>query len=68
VPRFNNPSGTFDNDQYLLELVATTSTLSVAGVAAANLTFASAAASDFAGDIAAILTAAGNPVVLTELK
>jgi hypothetical protein len=68
VPRFNNPSGTFDNDQYLLELVATTSTLSVAGVAAANLTFASAAASDFAGDIAAILTAANNPVVLTELK
>lgn len=68
VPRFNNPSGTFDNDQYLLELVATTSTLSVAGVAAADLTFASAAVSDFAGDIAAILTAAGNPVVLTELK
>jgi len=68
VPRFNNPTGTFDNDQYLLELVATTSTLSVAGVAAANLTFASAAASDFASDIAAILTAAGNPVTLTELK
>jgi len=22
VPRFNNPSGTFDNDQYLVELVA----------------------------------------------
>ena len=24
VPRFNNPSGTFDNDQYLVELVART--------------------------------------------
>ena len=68
VPRFNNPSSTFDNDQYLLELVATTSTLSVAGVAAANLTFASAAASDFANDFAAILSAASNPVTLTELK
>jgi hypothetical protein len=67
VPRFNNPSGTFDNDQYLLELVATTSTLSVAGVAAASLTFANAALSDFAVDFAAIMTAAANPVVLTEL-
>jgi len=26
VPRFNNPSGTFDNDQYLLEVVFTSST------------------------------------------
>jgi hypothetical protein len=25
VPRFNNPSGTFDNDRYLLEIVANTS-------------------------------------------
>jgi hypothetical protein len=23
VPRFNNPSGTFDNDQYLLEVIFT---------------------------------------------
>lgn len=68
VPRFNNPTGTFDNDQYLLELVATTSTLSVGGVAAADLTFASAAASNFATQFAAILTAAGNPVTLTQLK
>ena len=27
VPRFNNPSGTFDNDQYVLEIVGTTATL-----------------------------------------
>jgi len=67
VPRFNNPTGTFDNDQYLLELVATVDTLSVGGVAAANLTFASAAASDFATDFGAILTAAGSPVSLEEL-
>ena len=26
VPRFNNPSGTFDNDQYLLEVIFTDST------------------------------------------
>jgi hypothetical protein len=26
VPRFNNPSGTFDNDQYLLEVIFTNST------------------------------------------
>ena len=28
VPRFNNPSGTFDNDQYLLEVVGTAGTVS----------------------------------------
>jgi hypothetical protein len=27
VPRFNNPSGTFDNDQYLLEIIGNTGTL-----------------------------------------
>jgi hypothetical protein len=27
VPRFNNPSGVFDNDQYLLEVVGSTATL-----------------------------------------
>ena len=26
VPRFNNPSGTFDNDQYLLEIIGDTNT------------------------------------------
>jgi len=26
VPRFNNPSGTFDNDQYLLEIIGDTAT------------------------------------------
>ena len=30
VPRFNNPSGTFDNDQYLLEIIFTDSTSAVA--------------------------------------
>ena len=67
VPRFNNPTGTFDNDQYLLELVATVDTLSVGGVAAADLTFASAAASDFATDMTNILGLSFNPVTLTEL-
>ena len=30
VPRFNNPSGTFDNDQYLLEVIFTSSTSATA--------------------------------------
>jgi hypothetical protein len=30
VPRFNNPSGTFDNDQYLLEVVFTSAASAVA--------------------------------------
>ena len=35
VPRFNNPSGTFDNDQYLVELVAATNdAVAVAALAA----------------------------------
>ena len=35
VPRYNNPSGTFDNDQYLVEvLTPATGPLAVAGVAA----------------------------------
>jgi len=67
VPRFNNPTGTFDNDQYLVELVATTSTLSVGGAPAADLTYASASASDFATAVNAILTAAGSLVQLEEL-
>ena len=71
VPRFNNPTGTFDNDQYLLELVATVDTLctgpALAPVPAADLSFASAAASNFATDMAGILSLAGSPVTLTEL-
>jgi hypothetical protein len=30
VPRFNNPSGTFDNDQYLLEVIFTSATSATA--------------------------------------
>ena len=37
VPRFNNPSGTFDNDQYLLEVIFTDSTSASAFEAAANI-------------------------------
>ena len=69
VPRFNNPSGTFDNDQYVLELLTTVNSLvTPGGVTPAANTFAAAAASNFAIDFAAIMTAAANPVVLTELK
>jgi len=32
VPRFNNPSSTFDNDQYLLEFVGLTNTGSLSGI------------------------------------
>ena len=35
VPRFNNPSGTFDNDQYLLELIFTSA---ISGTAFVNAT------------------------------
>lgn len=31
VPRFNNPSGTFDNDQYLLEIITAEATADTAG-------------------------------------
>jgi hypothetical protein len=34
VPRFNNPTGTFDNDQYLLEVIFTDSTTATAFEAA----------------------------------
>lgn len=48
VPRFNNPSGTFDNDQYLLKIVLPT------GITAAA----------FETVIGAALTAVANPVAL----
>ena len=43
VPRFNNPTGTFDNDQYLLEIAATATacTSAVGANAAAVITVAS---------------------------
>ena len=49
VPRFNNPSGTFDNDQYLVELVAK-----------ASDAVAVAALASIKSDIEDVLTAAGN--------
>jgi len=48
VPRFNNPSGTFDNDQYLLKIVLPTGTTATA----------------FETVIGQALTAAINPVAL----
>ena len=48
VPRFNNPSGTFDNDQYLLKIVLPTATTATA----------------FETVIGAALTAVANPVAL----
>ena len=43
VPRFNNPTGTFDNDQYLLEIIglAEIETLATANSAATTVTVAS---------------------------
>ena len=43
VPRFNNPTGTFDNDQYLLEIIglAEIETLAAASSAATTVTVAS---------------------------
>jgi hypothetical protein len=38
VPRFNNPSGTFDNDQYIVEvLTPATGPLGALGIAARDL-------------------------------
>jgi hypothetical protein len=37
VPRFNNPSGTFDNDQYLLEVIFTDAASAAAFEGAANI-------------------------------
>jgi len=48
IPRYNNPTGTFDNDQYLLEIVGPAGTL--AAGALANLK----------DDVEVLLTAAGN--------
>jgi len=48
IPRYNNPTGTFDNDQYLLEIVGPAGTL------------AAGALKDLRDDVDAVLTAAGN--------
>ena len=50
VPRFNNPSGTFDNDQYLIEIAAVSK---LNGVLNANL-------GDLLDDVTALLAAANN--------
>ena len=49
VPRFNNPSGTFDNDQYLVEILTKND---VAGLAARKA---------FEADLGLILQACGSP-------
>jgi hypothetical protein len=45
VPRFNNPSGTFDNDQYLLQIVVTEDDV-VAGIDSTGASANTAAAGD----------------------
>lgn len=45
VPRFNNPSGTFDNDQYLLQLIVTEDTV-VSGIDSTGASTNTAAAGD----------------------
>ena len=55
VPRFNNPTGTFDNDQYLVELVAK-----------ASDAVAVAALASIKADIITVLTAAGNEACVEE--
>ena len=49
VPRFNNPSGTFDNDQYLVEILTKSDT---AGIAARKALIE---------DLGIILTSCGSP-------
>ena len=50
VPRFNNPSGTFDNDQYLIEIAAVSP---LTGTLNAQLT-------NLLDDVTALLVAANN--------
>tara|TARA_R110000751_G_scaffold240435_1_gene341034 strand:+ start:142 stop:1551 length:1410 start_codon:yes stop_codon:yes gene_type:complete len=50
VPRFNNPSGTFDNDQYLIEIAAVSP---LTGTLNAELT-------DLLDDVTVLLAAANN--------
>ena len=50
VPRFNNPSGTFDNDQYLIEIAAVSP---LTGTLNAQL-------GDLLADVTALLVAANN--------
>jgi hypothetical protein len=45
VPRFNNPSSTFDNDQYLLQLIVTEDTV-VSGIESTAASTSTAAAGD----------------------
>ena len=51
IPRYNNPSGTFDNDQYLLEIAADAGTLAVGAL------------KDLKDDIDAVTAAVGNDCV-----
>ena len=51
IPRYNNPSGTFDNDQYLLEIAGPAGTLAVGAL------------KDLRDDIDAVTTAVGNDCV-----
>ena len=49
IPRYNNPTGTFDNDQYLLEIVGPEGSLGAGGILEALAT-----------DVGVLLDAAGN--------
>lgn len=57
VPRFNNPTGTFDNDQYIVELVAK-----------ASDAVAVTALDDIVGILEDVLDAAGNGDCVVEPK
>ncbi len=79
VPRFNNPTGTFDNDQYLLEIVglATVNTVAVGANAAAVITVAdvtgivagmvvSVAGGAYSGETVLSVDAETNEVTMTD--
>ena len=51
IPRYNNPSGTFDNDQYLLQIAGPAGTLAVGAL------------KNLKDDITAVTTAVGNTCV-----
>jgi hypothetical protein len=61
VPRFNNPSGTFDNDQYLVEVAFPSSYVNGVNTGDALGTQGALAWASFNGTIAAWLTDCGNP-------
>ena len=67
VPRFNNPTGVFDNDQYLLQIVVTEDNVVSVASRAASTSTAAAGALPAYGTIAVLSTAGLLPGMVVTL-